>query len=260
MFHPIYRKPPNSDLLGQGDILDPEPLRPTLKGHQDYIADQSHFLGYMVLTQTCDLDRTNEMADFIFLAVVRRLNDVFGMRHIEGKGKNRTYELLRALYNHNYNKRGLFYLPENEDYGIKEESVADLRVMFSIHKASYPDLLLARCGAITDVYAAQLGHIAGHMFNRIATPSWDELSPNVRIGAHAAEIQKGIEEREQRFFSNLKPKERVCYLNCDAPIKTYRWLPVRMENDRQVFEPHVLCEEHAKLYEVIRSGRPRETI
>jgi hypothetical protein len=35
----IYRDPPTKELLAQGDILDPEDLRSTLSGHQDYFAD-----------------------------------------------------------------------------------------------------------------------------------------------------------------------------------------------------------------------------
>jgi len=214
----------------------------------------------MVLTQTCDLDRTREMADFIFLAVVRKLSDVFGMRHVEDRrARNRTFNLLRDLYNHNYNKRGLFYLPENANCGIEEESVADLRVMFSLHKASYPDLLRARCGAITELYAAQLGHIAGHMFSRVATPGWNEVNPNVDLDDHAESVQKSIIDREQNMLSELKRAESGCFINnCKEPVSTYRWLPVKEENDEWLYEPHVLCEGHAKLYEEQRAGRTRE--
>lgn len=34
MSYPIYRRPQREELLSQGDILDPEPLRTTLKRHQ----------------------------------------------------------------------------------------------------------------------------------------------------------------------------------------------------------------------------------
>jgi hypothetical protein len=253
----MYREPPNNDLLGQGDILNPESLRSILKGHQDYFADQPYFRRYMVLTQTCDLVRKREMADFIFLAVIRKLDDVFGRRHVEdGPAQNRTFDLLRELYNHQPNKRGLFYLPENARYGIEEESVADLRVMFSVHKAIYPRLLRARCGAITDIYAAQLGQIAGHMFNRIAIPEWDEISPEVKLQDRVKIVRQSIIDREQEVFLGLKKKEDACFFdNCNESVSTYRWLSVRLENNRQIFEPHLLCKTHAKFYEEIRGGR-----
>jgi hypothetical protein len=252
----MYQEPPNEDLLYQGDILNPESLRSILKGHQDYFADQPYFRRYMVLTQTCDLVRAR-LVDFIFLAVIRKLDDVFGRRHIEdGPAKSSTSQLLRDLYLRQPNKRGFFYLPKNAQYGIEEESVADLRVMFSVHKSIYPRLLRARCGAITDIYAAQLGQIAGHMFNRIAIPEWDESSPEVTLDDHLKVARQSIIDREEAVFLDLKKKESACFFNnCNESVSTYRWLPVRLENNRQIFERHLLCKTHTKFCEEVRGGR-----
>ena len=82
MAHPIYREPPSPELLCQGDILDSECLRENLRGHQDYFAEHPRFYRYMVLTQTCDLARGKDRADFIFLAVIKRLKEAIGIRQI----------------------------------------------------------------------------------------------------------------------------------------------------------------------------------
>jgi hypothetical protein len=132
MNYPIYAPADSPKLassdLNQGDILDAEKLRPNLRGHQDYFAEQPHFYRFMILTQSCDLARGG--VDFIYVAVVRRLSETIGRRQTDTPGKTR--KLFEDLYNHNNHKRGLFYLPENVESGIEEDSVVDLRVMFSL--------------------------------------------------------------------------------------------------------------------------------
>lgn len=249
MTYPIYRKAPSPDLLCQGDILDSECLRNYLRGHQDYFADRPHFYRYMILTQTCDLARSKDRADFIFLAVVRKLTDAIGIRQIEEKDKTRN--LLRDLYNHNYNKRGYFYLPRDINHGIYKDSVADLRVMFSLHKVAYPRLLKARIGAITDVYAAQLGHMAGYMFSRIATPGWDELNQGNTLKEQINSTLNTFEEMEKgKLRVLLAAAQETCSVSeCLNKAKTYRWLRVSLSDDESISQEFVLCEEHAKQHD-----------
>jgi len=123
--------------------------------------------------------------------------------------------------------------------------------MFSLHKVHYPDLLKARCGAITDVYAAQLGHIAGYMFNRVATPGWEELNPGCTIRDRINSTLGTFEVRENERLRELlaKASERCTFSQCGNKAKTYRWLRVRSDNDESVSQEYVLCEEHAKQYD-----------
>lgn len=253
MTYPIYREPPSPRNLCQGDILDPECLCENLKGHQDYFAERPHFYRYMIVTQTCDLVSDREISDFIFLSVVRRLSEAFGRRHVENRrARDRTKQLLSDLLNHNYNKRGFFYLPKDERQSIDEDSVVDLRVMFSLHKSHYQDLLNARRGAITDVYAAQLGHMVGYMFSRIATPGWDELNPGQELSEETKRLVNDIHEREEAKFKELmtKAEESACAVSqCSASAETYRWLPMAEVNGETEHQAHILCLEHAKQYD-----------
>ncbi len=154
MTHPMYQTPSSKTLLSQGNILKPEHLRDYLRGHQDYFVNNPKFYRYMVLTQSCDLDRSREISDFIFIAVIRKLKDIFSIRHVKpSKIKDSTTRLLRDILNHNVNKRGFFFLPKEVQQGIDEDSVVDLRVMFSLHKAVYPYLLRAQIGFIPGLEA-----------------------------------------------------------------------------------------------------------
>lgn len=240
----IYRKP-SQDQLCQGDILVPEPLHRNLLGHQDYFANNPQFARFIVITQTCDLVRGRGGYEFILLAVVRNLHDALARRNVEnGKARKRAKDLLKEVLNHNYNKRGFFYLPPATQSGIEAPSVADLRVMFSLHHAHYDDLLAARCGAIQDVYAAQLGHMVGYMFNRVATPGLD----TDELEETAQRIVDSITEREKGEMDKLfqaQPDRKCIIAGCDADATTYRWLRVRSDNGDPEESKYLLCQTHA---------------
>ena len=106
--HPMYQMPQvKGPELYQGDIIDRKELirQDALRGHQDYMASRDDFSGFCVLTQSCDLVR-NRCADFITLAVIRRIADVFDASAKDSSTKER---LLR-LINHSEDKLGYFYL------------------------------------------------------------------------------------------------------------------------------------------------------
>jgi hypothetical protein len=255
MSYRIYRRPTNNRLLGQGDILNPDLLRSVLKGHQDYFIDR--FYRYVILTQTCDLQRNSQLAEFIFIGVVRKLGDALGMRHVDGKARNSTNKLVSALYDHDYHRRGFFYLPQSERYGIGEESVADLRVMFTIHKYAYPDVLKARLCAMTDLYTARLGQMLGHLFNRVAMPSREQVTGS-DADKDAEEVVNGIKKREDQILAELMEKfDKTCAVRrCDRVADTYRWVPVGKEKNGQLrFDKRILCRVHVQQYEEFRSGQ-----
>jgi hypothetical protein len=162
------------------------------------------------------------MAEFILLGVVRKLSDVLSWRHVENKqAREKTDQFLRDLYIHNYNKRGLFYLPKDANYGIGEDSVADLRVVFSVHRGCYSDVLRARRGAITELYAAHLGHMIGHMFSRVALPGWQELRPDIKLGDRTKSVLDGIHDRDKSILSKLLEKAK----GAPVPAVTGQQLP-----------------------------------
>jgi hypothetical protein len=251
MSHPIYEEQLNPELLRQGDILNPIPLKPNLKGHQDYFASQPHFYRYMILTQTCDLTHMKKMPDFIFLAVIRKLNEAISARHFTKENENSTKQMLRDLFNHNYNKRGFFYLPENNDSGIEEDCLVDLRVMFSIHKSHYQDLVNARIGGITPLYASQLGHMVGHMFSKIAVPGWPDINGGQSADDKAKDVIKEFKQRENIRFEELrlKAQNRCVFSNCSNKPHSFRWVNVRLRNQETKYIECVICLDHIKQWD-----------
>jgi hypothetical protein len=173
--HEMYRTL-ESDILCQGDILDFEKLKPALKGHQDFVADQKHYVGFSVITQTCDLTE-HRCVPFINIAVIRKLTETFSEIDLASKNKTRvTEDLLHKIIDHNENKRGYFFLHPEPLAGITEDCVVDLRVILSLYgKMHYKEVLDARVGSLSGVYANKLGWMAGHLFSRVPTKDWNEL-------------------------------------------------------------------------------------
>lgn len=259
MRFPIYRRPPEANLLCQGDILDPSCLRHNLVGHQDYFVDRPYFYRYMILTQTCDLVRGRNGAEFIFLAVVRRLRDAFGIRPVtDWWSSGKHDDLMRDLLKHNHNRRGFFYLPKNARQGIEEDSVVDLRVMFSLHRVHYSSLLQARRGALTEVYAAKLGHLTGHLFNRVATPSWGELNPGQNVNDYINTIKDEAKAREERALKKilLSAGGRCTLKGCSECATTYRQI---YSVERAVCEQHAMRWDEGSLPEDLIKGKTRVT-
>lgn len=245
MFKNLYQNPDNNNLLGQGDILDAEKLRDCFRGHQDYYADQSHFPNFIVLTQTCDLARGG--VDFIFLAAVRKLINAFKYQQIENNdARKKNSSFIRDIYSHQYNKRGYFYLPCNIERGINEELVVDLRVMLSVHKMHYNSLLKARVCAISNLYVAQLGHIAGHMFNRVALPDL-KFDPDKK--ANDLLKKQGEAYREARDKILTQAKKKCFSLDCENPASQIRLLPIFSPNQKLIYQDCALCETHAKKWD-----------
>ena len=115
--------------------------------------------------------------------------------------------------------------------------------MFSPHKSHYLDLVQARCGALHEVYAAQLGHMVGYMFSRVATPGLDdgEIKRQVERVMTATETRTSAKLDELRAAA---PDGKCSIRSCDREADTYRWLNVRKGNGICAKEC-LLCLEHA---------------
>lgn len=230
--------------LSQGDILDPSPLTERLLGHQDYFANSDRFVHYAVLTQSCDLERESSRSHFILLAVVRRLSEAYSVRDVEPGAWSGFKKELRDVLGHQYNKRGFFYLPANKALGLVEDSVIDLRVMFSVHKSHYSALVAARRGGMTDIYAAQLGHMIGHMFSRVALPGWADPDDLNRV---AKDLAGEFKRRADDHLDALKRQQGdVCLVKgCGKPVETYRWVRIEGDDGEPVEQDLAFCRTHA---------------
>src|SRR5262245_43926195 len=109
----MYRrlKSTQKNHLWQGDIIDRQELTNSgaLAGHQDYISTRRDLPAFCVITQTCDL-MPNRRADYVTLAVVRYLRNIFSPEDLaNSKRRDSTRSLVEKIVNHRENK-GFFYL------------------------------------------------------------------------------------------------------------------------------------------------------
>lgn len=193
--HPVYRvlEDRNSDLC-QGDIIDAELLNPALKGHQDYMAQRPDFREFCVMTQTCDLVRKQDPAEYITLAVIRLVTNVF-----ERSSSPKTP--LERIVGYQQNKRNYFYLPVEPAAEIEAASVVDLRVTFALHFMHYGQIVAARRIGMNELFAANLGWMTGYVFSRIAMPEWDEKRMGEKRDSHIDGLvrlikQEGVLDRK----------------------------------------------------------------
>ncbi len=234
----IYAEGCPQGRLTQGDILDPKRLTNTLSGHQQYFLEKDYFRRFLVVTQTCDLV-PGRAAGFVFLAVVRHLEQALDHSDFHTRSaRSRTEKLVSDLINYNYNKRGYFFLPAMPDAGIERDSVVDLRVMFSLRYKHYPELLEARLGSLTTLFAAKLGSMTGEMFSRVAVDSWNDGGYAISAREKVDTVMKECQDREQTKFDALCHKHGTTCGKCGAAsATTYRWTvdPRSFENIHLLF-------------------------
>jgi len=149
--------------------------------------NSNKYLGFIVLTQTCDLVRRRRKppkAEYICLSVVRPIMQVRNkllsaecgksLKSILPKTKKGTCkELLQRIINQNEEKLGLFYL--HEDPNLPWESgVAYLRVSISFKSEHYDKILNSRIGRLSREFQSRLGWMAGNLYSRPAVRDWTE--------------------------------------------------------------------------------------
>lgn len=182
--------------LQQGDIIIPNNVfYSELEKIHPYFCNKK-YLGFIILTQSCDLVRRNEeqcSSDYICLGVIRDLESLLPRLFEKSctklssnvylaDDKFKAIQLIKRILNQNEQSLGLFYLHEDNDSGIAESSVALLRVNFSLRaKDHYHKLVKLRSGRIAAPYKEKLGWLSGNLYSRIGTPDWSEKESRNKI-------------------------------------------------------------------------------
>lgn len=181
--------PVSSDAdLHQGDILRrSDELVALLKEVHHHFCN-AKYLGFVVLTQSCDLVQRGEnlcKTEHITLAVIRSLEDIAhsvlgemcptaSPTIYDRKMQSQFRRFLSRLINQNDWPTGLFYLHPDLDAGVSVASVVVMRVSISLRREHYDLLMAARTGRLTPQFEAKLGWIAGNLFSRVGTPDWSD--------------------------------------------------------------------------------------
>jgi len=173
--------------LAQGDILARTGgLVDLISRVHAYYSDEK-YLGFLVVTQTCDLVRRNNKckADHIALAVIQSLDGLLSrfMDEAAGTGvpgvylnesRTRAHQLLERILNQNEQALGLFYLHADSDAGVAEASIALLRITISFRAEHYETLMAARQGRLRSEFSNKLGWLLGNLYARVASPDWTD--------------------------------------------------------------------------------------
>ncbi len=174
--------------LQQGDLLKiTDEIKEVLSTYYSYYANHPDYSYFMVLTQSCDLDRYGSKqckARYITIAAVRPIRTVFSReleRHqrssLEKNGnlcsRERQHwirDFLIKLLNNNIPK--YFYLAEDPEFGLDQANVAFLKLAIPIKVKHYKICLKARFVQLNDIFQAKLGWLIGNLYSRVGTPDW----------------------------------------------------------------------------------------
>jgi hypothetical protein len=195
--------------LWQGDLINAKKLIESgaLDGHQEYIKHREDFEGYCVLTQTCDLVRSQRQSPkpFITLAVIRKITDVFD----KTEANRDTKQILRNIVEHQDNRYNYFYLYPDTRTGLTEPSVVDLRTTFALASGlHYGQILGAREIGLREVYINKLGFMAGSLYSRIALEEFDKLNLGQTLEEHTSTLIVEIKERGRRLGTREIPHDQ----------------------------------------------------
>ncbi len=230
-----------SDLL-QGDIVEvTEDFRNAFPEdiHGISAPDRNAFV---VVTHSCDLARRlirkkkRCKATHIALSPVSPLLQTLpelldsacekiGDGVYSARDKGKAKELLERVFGQNEEKRGLFYLPEDLNSGISEESVAFLRdaSVLKANDANYRALLKFRKGRLTPEFRNKLGWLVGNLYSRAGTQDWDpdELRRHVKSKLKSPQftwidyrIIRVVKEKELPL-DNMSAKDLIDTLNAN---------------------------------------------
>lgn len=186
--HFTYKEPDNEQLR-QGDILDKsDELKTLFREIHPHYNNKEDYIYFMVLTQSCDLERRNGKAcnaQYITLAAVRPLGvliqrkitelqknyDIAKGELLDKSQKLRMKDFLKRLMNNNVHE--YFFLNEDSGMGFTENCVAFLRLSIAI-KANlhYNKCLDAKILELKDEFKAKLGWMVGNIYSRVGTVDW----------------------------------------------------------------------------------------
>lgn len=209
--HWTYDKFTNDADLQQGDIIEStDIIRGLCEQVHPYFCNQK-FLGFMVITQSCDLVRRkrNECsAHYINLAVIRSLEDILpnlfdsvcipiahNLYTIESKSEAR--KLLSRIFNQNEQALGVFYLHPDAQAGVAVPSLVLLRVSVSFRAEHYQTLANARRGRLKPEFQSKLGWLTGNLYSRVGTTDWHESPSREKEIDKLITLFMGTDENKQ---------------------------------------------------------------
>ncbi|MHB9026214.1 MAG: hypothetical protein ACYC7E_18910 [Armatimonadota bacterium] len=192
MTHFTYQEQQKAENLHQGDILNrTDALSAVLQDVHPYFVDESRCPMFMVLTQTCDLERRNNReckSHYINICVVRDFTEavqrefsklghpILGKHGLLPLGRMaRARQIVESFFNNT--QTGYFYLhPEGE--AILKPMCAFLTLSIALRAEEHYDVCLAaKAIELKPEFQAKVGWLIGEIYARVATEDW-QSQPN----------------------------------------------------------------------------------
>lgn len=189
MPHFTYAPALDSTRLCQGDLLRrTEGLENILEEVHPHYLKQSDYRFFIVLTQSCDLERRNGqrcVSPYITVAAVRplkvalerevrrfqydELEELLGFCDESRKAK--LVQFLERLLNNNEDR--YFFLYREPLKGLDEDYCAFLQLSIPLKAELHYDTLLdAKILQLKDAFQHKLGYLVGTSYSRIGTEDW----------------------------------------------------------------------------------------
>lgn len=249
--------------LEQGDILLPtQALRAALTQAHPHFTDDK-FLGFVVITQTCDLvKRPLPSAPYVAIAAVRSLRSVlpkllksacdpWNVGIFPESRKDLARKLLERLFNQNEQALGVFYLHPDGDIGLGEPAVALLRVSVALKAEHYEALVSARTGRLKTDFQAKLGWLVANLYGRAASADWSD--------------QPSGKAQLDELIESYLDDPQCCWANDEALLATGKQaLPPKvpkeaaieaLENARPAALKERIADEAVKALKVVAANR-----
>jgi len=266
--HFTYKEPVFTQLQ-QGDILKKtDDIKTLLKiVHSHYLKDD--YLFFLVLTQSCDLERRASgacKAPYITLAAVRPLELLleremkqYQVQHNLAKGKiiDRSFYAKLASFTEkllNNNATEYFYLHEDAGMGFGESCVAFLRLSIAIKtKEHYETCLKAKILELDDTFKAKLGWLVGNIYSRVGTQDWvPKVVPS--NSAFTKRIKKILDEHcfwidVAEFESELQKKyskEEINRLDPEKLLQLANEISIPSKEDKLIAKLENMLQEKFK--------------
>lgn len=177
----------DADSLRQGDILvRDDRLSDAIREAHQYYADAVGYNYFLVLTPSCELIRRNGKcsARYITLAAVRPLEIVIEReikkynQSVKAPGKFLVREkrilaerfVERLLHN---DEEGYLFLP-SEFFPDRTDRCGFLLLSIALRSTHYNSCLNSKFIQLSDIFAAQVGHLTSGLYGQIATPALEE--------------------------------------------------------------------------------------
>lgn len=247
-YHFTYAAPEGPDLQ-QGDFISRTArINEIINTYHPYYS-RHDYIGFLVLTQSCDLVHSRVKSEYLTLCAVRPLRSAIDAeiaKHQQNpylKHSNSVYQygaqrisgFVESLLNNN--NEDYFYLHSEFGLGISSSACAFTRLSIAIQATHYDACISARKASLTPEFQAKLGWHVGKIYNRVGTKDWVPDSANesewrAMISRIVSEHVNIIDEEKVKVAKKQIPESDLPSLTREELLERIRAITVPSRKTR----------------------------